>query len=76
MAKAFWRGSDGFLIVYAIDDKESFLNVQRWYDDLVKQTADSDKHAPVMLVGNKLDLESERMVTFQEGKEYADTMGR
>ena len=35
----------------------------------------SNKNTVILLVGNKCDLENEREVTFQEGKDFADNNG-
>ena len=56
---------EGFLLVFAINDKESFT--------LLK-----GKHGakcPILLVGNKQDLENERQVTYAEAKAQADSWG-
>ena len=64
---------EGFLLVFAINDKESFELIKGKRDRVLK-----GKHGvncPILLVGNKQDLENERKVTFAEAKELADTWG-
>ena len=62
------REGDGFLIVYAINSEESFDEA-----DIIRQKiirildADPDNpDVPIVLVGNKCDLENERKVTKQQ----------
>ena len=64
---------DGFLLVFAINDKESFNLMKSKHDRILK-----GKHGvkcPILLVGNKQDLENERQVNYSEAKEMADKWG-
>ena len=62
---------EGFLLVFAINDSESFELLKGKHDRVLK-----GKHGvkcPILLVGNKQDLENERKVTFAEAKQLADS---
>ena len=62
---------EGFLLVFAINDSESFEKIKEKHDKIIK-----DKHGvkcPCLLVGNKQDLEKERKVTYDEAKQLADS---
>ncbi|WUR04019.1 Ras-related protein Rab-5 [Vairimorpha necatrix] len=64
----YYRGAQIGIIVYDITSKESFEVAKRWVEELkFEKSSDFLK----VLVANKLDLENERQVTFEEGKEYA-----
>ena len=63
---------EGFLLVFAINDKESFKLIKGKYDRVVKGKG-GDKKPPILLVGNKQDLEKERTVEFAEAKQLADS---
>jgi small GTP-binding protein len=66
-----WIGfGEGFLLVFAINDKESFELLKGKRERILK-----GKHqvkCPILLVGNKKDLESERQVSQDEAKSLAD----
>ena len=47
------RNGDGFIIVYAIDDKLSLLEAKRLHDEIVE--VKENKDVPVVLLGNKSD---------------------
>ena len=64
--------ADGFLLVYAINDKESFEALKSKVNKIKKN--DKDK-APVVVVGNKCDLESKREVDKQIAENYAKSIG-
>jgi len=59
---------NGFLIVYSVTSKASFLEVDTIYQDILR-IKDSDK-VPVVIVGNKCDLQEYRQVSRTEGEEY------
>ena len=64
---------EGFLLVFAINDKESFELLNGKHERILK-----GKHGlkcPIVLVGNKQDLENERKVTYAEAKQMADSWG-
>jgi small GTP-binding protein len=64
---------EGFLLVFAINDKESFTLLKGKHDRVLK-----GKHGvkcPILLVGNKQDLENERQVTYAEAKAQASAWG-
>uniref|UniRef100_A0A2K5W406 Ras-related protein Rab-17 n=2 Tax=Macaca fascicularis TaxID=9541 RepID=A0A2K5W406_MACFA len=67
----YFRGANAALLVYDITRKDSFLKAQQWLKDLEKEL--HPEEVLVMLVGNKTDLSEEREVTFQEGKEFAES---
>ena len=51
--------------------KESFEGAKEWVLDLKRNEFLFD--ASFTLIANKCDLESARLVTYNEGKEYADS---
>ena len=62
---------EGFLLVFAINDYESFELLKGKYERILK-----GKHGtacPILLVGNKQDLANERKVQFDEAKKLADS---
>ena len=64
--------ADGFLLVYAINDKESFEALKLKVNKIKKNKKDK---APVVVVGNKCDLESKREVDKQIAENYAKSIG-
>ncbi|XP_012611184.1 ras-related protein Rab-17 [Microcebus murinus] len=67
----YFRGANAALLVYDVTKKESFHKAQQWLRDLEKEFRPGE--VVVMLVGNKIDLSEEREVTFEEGKEFAES---
>lgn len=63
---AYIRSSTVAVLVYDITCKQSFDNIQQWYQ-MVMSNADP----AFIIVGNKCDLDSSRAVTAEEGKKFA-----
>ncbi len=59
--------ADGFLIVYAVDNRNSFQQIQFWIKTIIEQTDINKK--PIILVGNKIDLP--RVISTEEGTNYS-----
>ena len=63
------REAQIILFIYDVSDKESFDSIPRWIQDVL----DVKNTEPVLvLIGNKIDLEKERKVTYEEGKRFAE----
>ncbi|KXJ24047.1 ras-related protein Rab-3 [Exaiptasia diaphana] len=69
---AYYRGAMGFILMYDITNEESFQAVQDWSSQVKTY---SWANAQVILVGNKCDMEDERVVSFDRGKQLADQLG-
>ena len=63
----FYRNCSLAIIVYAINNKNSFINAENWLNNLKEQ---SNINVRVILVGNKCDLESDRVVSKEEGENF------
>ena len=69
---SYYRGAQGIMLVYDITDLESFQNLNSWLIEIEKNAS---KNVYKILIGNKCDMENERKVTTQQGKEFADQYG-
>jgi GTPase KRas protein len=73
MQDQWMREGKGFLIVYAIDNYASFNEVQT-FKDKISRVKETDR-VPIVLVGNKCDMEGERQVSFDQGQTLAQDWG-
>ena len=62
------KTADGILLMYDITCKNSFKAIPGWIDS-IKQSKGED--FPIVLIGNKCDLEGKREVLKEEGEEVA-----
>lgn len=59
-------------MVYDVSDSASFQNVQQWIREIDRNAGETCQK---LLIGNKADLSSKRVVSTKEGKEFADSLG-
>ena len=72
VTQLFLNNSKLVIMVYSIDDKNSFTNLNFWYELYEKQLS---KEAILGIIGNKSDLVNNIQVSFQEGSDFAQNMG-
>ena len=65
----FYRNSSLAVLIYAIDNKESFNHADNWLNDLKSQ---ANPDIRIFLVGNKADLEEDRKISKEEGEKYKE----
>ena len=73
MQDQWMREGKGFLLVYNITSRSTFDEVSLLYDKILR-SKDKDK-VPMVLVGNKCDLEKDRQVPKQAGETLAAKWG-
>ena len=64
----FYRNSSLAIIVYAVNQKESFDSIEMWLREL---RTHSNPDAKVFLIANKIDLVEQRKIKTEEGESYA-----
>ena len=67
------KNVEGLILTYSIASRESFQNLDNWLKQL--NDADDLSKKPIIIVGNKSDLEASREVSKDEGKQFADSHG-
>lgn len=73
MREQYMRSGEGFVLVFSITSLSSFEEVRAFVTQ-IQRIKDSD-HVPMVLVGNKSDLEDERQVSVQAAKDAARSFG-
>ena len=65
----YYRGANGGLLVYDITNRKSFLNLEKhWFTEVYQSCG----NIPLILLGNKADLEELRAVSLEEGRIQAN----
>ena len=73
MRDQYMRSGQGFLTVFAVTSRSSFDEVTSFREQILR-VKDEDK-VPMVLAGNKCDLDNERQVTKAQGEELAKSFG-
>ena len=59
----------GILLIYSITDKNSFNYIEKYINEYNKKKI--KENVPFILIGNKCDLEKERIISYEEGEKLA-----
>lgn len=73
MQDQWMREGNGFLLVYSTTSRSSFDDIATFKDKILR--AKDVDNVPIVLVGNKCDLEGQRQVSASEGNGLAQKMG-
>lgn len=72
LTSSYYRGAQGVILVYDVSNRNTFDNLQTWFNEL--DTYTTSKEIVKIVVGNKIDKEAERVVSRKEGQEFAKKM--
>ncbi|XP_041452724.1 ras-related protein R-Ras2-like [Lytechinus variegatus] len=72
MREQYMRTGDGFLLVFALTNRTSFDEIYKYHRQILR-VKDRDEF-PMILIGNKADLEESRVVSAQEAKELGNEL--
>uniref|UniRef100_A0A6B2LLI5 Uncharacterized protein n=1 Tax=Arcella intermedia TaxID=1963864 RepID=A0A6B2LLI5_9EUKA len=73
MRELYMANGEGFALIYSITSTLSFQEVEKIRSGIIKHK--NDDNVPIVLVGNKKDLEAKREVALNKGKETAKEWG-
>ena len=68
ITKNFYRNADGLLVVFDLTKKESYDHIRSW----INEAKENNDKLKTILIGNKLDLKDERIVTNEVAKQFAE----
>ncbi|CAF4980352.1 unnamed protein product, partial [Rotaria socialis] len=68
---SYFKDAHAVMIVFDVTKQESFDNIKMWLEE-INTNATTDVN--IVLVGNKCDLASERVVDYAKAKELADSL--
>lgn len=71
ITSSYYRGAHGIIVVYDVTEMESFNNVKTWMVEIDKYACENVNK---LLVGNKCDLVSKKVVNYETAKAYADKL--
>ncbi|KAJ7593472.1 ras-like protein [Mycena floridula] len=73
MREQYIRTGEGFLLVYSITSRNSFEEISTIHEQILR--VKNQDSFPVIVVANKCDLEYERQVRMNEGRDLAKHFG-
>ncbi|KAG1170605.1 hypothetical protein G6F70_007517 [Rhizopus microsporus] len=69
LTSSYYRGAQGVILVYDVSNRETFDALSNWWNEV--NTYCSTPDVVKMIVGNKVDKESARVVSYEEGLNFA-----
>ncbi|XP_026217024.1 ras and EF-hand domain-containing protein isoform X2 [Anabas testudineus] len=68
ITKQFFRKADGVVVIYDVTVEESFKAVRPWFTNVQEAAGE---WVPILLLGNKMDMDGDREVSFKEAEQLA-----
>ncbi len=73
---AFYRGADCCVLCYDVNVAKTFENLDSWRDEFLIQAGPRDPdHFPFVVLGNKIDLENQRVVSQKRAQAWCQAKG-
>ncbi|TMW51511.1 hypothetical protein DOY81_003416 [Sarcophaga bullata] len=72
MREQYMRSGEGFLLVFSLNDHSSFDEIAKFQKQILR-VKDRDEF-PMLMVGNKCDLEQQRQVSLEEAQNASRNM--
>ena len=72
ITRSYYRSAAGALLVYDITHRDSFNHLSEWLNEA---RFNGNPAMAITLVGNKLDLDDQRIISVEEGQRYAKDNG-
>ena len=69
ISHSYIRNADAIILVYDVTSEETFDHVSTWMEAIQGLARQG---LPVILVGNKIDMENERKISTEEGQKLAE----
>ena len=71
IASNYMKKANGILLVYDITNQKSFMDIDKWFSEINGE----ENIKPIVLIGNKSDMNEEREVSIEDGQNLAKKYG-
>ncbi|TPX33314.1 hypothetical protein SmJEL517_g03710 [Synchytrium microbalum] len=72
ITSSYYRGAHGIIVVYDVTDQDTYSNVKQWLQEIDRY---ANEGVNKLLVGNKSDLTTKKVVDYQVAKDFSDQLG-
>jgi len=69
---SFYRGAHGIVVVFDVTDRASFASVKTWLYEVDRYAVEDVNK---LIIGNKVDMATDRVVSEDEAREFAEFLG-
>lgn len=71
LTTAYYRSAHGIIMVYDVNEKETYLHIDQWLEEVERYACDGVNK---VLVGNKCDLLGKRQVEYDVARSFAERL--
>ncbi|XP_066559111.1 ras-related protein Rab-7b [Amia ocellicauda] len=71
VVSTFYKGVDGCILAFDVTDRDSFLELEGWRQDILDKTHPPDPSLPFVLLGNKIDMQ-DRQVSSGDAAQWSE----
>eukprot|EP01133_Synstelium_polycarpum_P004347 gene4347-5075_t len=75
MRDLYIRNGQGFILVYSITAKSTFYEIENIKDQICRVKDSTVSRVPMLVVGNKCDLEKDRQVSSRDAEQLVEKWG-
>ena len=68
LTHAFYKQANGVVVAFDITNEDTFKNVRKWMESIYEH---ADQNICKVMVGNKIDLDDQRKISYKEASELA-----
>ena len=70
LTRSYYRNCNGIVVMYDITKQHTFDSLKGWISEI---TNSGNSDIPILLLGNKSDLSNRRVISTEQGSEFAKT---
>ncbi len=70
----FYRGSHAIIMVFDVTNPDSFVNLREWKFEVLRNIGRKSPSIPIMLLGNKSDLQQKQVIDSQTIDSFKDEL--
>ena len=71
LTQNYFRNAEGVLLAFDVTNEESFNNLKDWISSIKINMEAKNIFLPLIVVGNKIDMENDREITKEEAEKFA-----
>ena len=71
LTQNYFRNAEGVLLAFDVTNEESFNNLKEWISSIKVNMEAKNIFLPLIIVGNKIDMENERDITKEDAENFA-----
>ena len=72
LTQNYFRNAEGVLLVYDVTSTESFDNLKYWISSIKDNMEKKNMHIPLIIIGNKIDMEDAREINRENAEKFAN----